>query len=248
MENNNGQPITTVDEQIKYHPDGKETTTTTKTVLKGDDGSTHYTEHVQVRRQSNQINVADSLVTGTKNIEAGADDERYVKSITYKGELAVLREENHLIEMLKLSSLEVILRLMNTTLKDFCYDISFGIYSSEEIQEFRKSITTKAENKVDDYVKDYDYIIEPDEKMLLPSFFNEEIFESVHANKFEAKFVTEIINDQEIDVLLKKAIGDYSLVSKAIFSVYYTSIAYTVIEFLKARMYGIFRIVKNIVR
>ena len=184
MENNNGQPITTVDEQIKYHPDGKETTTTTKTVLKGDDGSTHYTEHVQVRRQSNQINVADSLVTGTKNIEAGADDERYVKSITYKGELAVLREENHLIEMLKLSSLEVILRLMNTTLKDFCYDISFGIYSSEEIQEFRKSITTKAENKVDDYVKDYDYIIEPDEKMLLPSFFNEEIFESVQ-NKID---------------------------------------------------------------
>ena len=33
-------------------------------------------------------------------------------------------------------------------------------------------------------VKDYDYIIEPDEKMLLPSFFNEEIFESVQ-NKID---------------------------------------------------------------
>ena len=171
------QPLTTVDEQIQYNPDGKVTTTTTKTVTQGEDGTTHYSEQVQVRRQSNAINVAESSLTGVKNVEA--DAENYLKGIQFKGEVAVLKDENHLIDILKLSSLEVILRLMNISLKDFCYEISFGIYTSEEILEFRKSISTKIETKSDDYVKDYDYIIEPDEKLLLPSFFYVEIFENV---------------------------------------------------------------------
>ena len=178
-ENTGDQPLTTVDEQIKYNPDGKVTTKTTKTVIQNDDGTTKYSEQVQVKTQTNQINVAESTITGTKNIEAANDDERYFKSVEYKGEVAILKGENQLIDIIKLDSLNVILRLMGTDLKDFCYDISFGIYSSEEIQEFRKSITTRLSSKNDEYVKDYDYIIEPDEKLLLPSFFGDEIFEIV---------------------------------------------------------------------
>ena len=67
---------------------------------------------------------------------------------------------------------------MDTNLKEFSYDISFGIYSSEEITQCRKSFSTKIEHKVDTYTKNYDYIIAPDEKLILPTFFDDEIFDN----------------------------------------------------------------------
>jgi hypothetical protein len=136
-------------------------------------------ERVVIKKETNKINVEGSEIVGEKQIEAGENDKKYVEAIEFKGEVAILRAENQLMNIIKLESLQTILRLMNRTLKDFYYDISFGIYSSEEITEFRKSISSKIENKVDEYVKDYDYIIPPDEKLQLPSFFGDDIFESV---------------------------------------------------------------------
>ena len=172
------KPLQTVAEMIQDNPDGKVTTTTTTTIKKRDDGTTHTSEHTIIKKQKNEINVEDSKLLGTKQIEA-ANNEIYVNAVEYKNEVAILKGENNLINMIKLESLKVILRLMGTDLKDFCYDMSFGIYSSEEITEFRKSLSTKIENKVDEYVKDYDYIIAPDEKLLLPNFSGDEIFENV---------------------------------------------------------------------
>ena len=179
MENNTKGPLKTVEEMITENENGKTMTTTTKTVEKRDDGTAHISEHVVTKKQKNEINVEGSTISGTKQIEAGANDKKYIDAIEYKGEVAILKGENHLMNMLKLDSLKTILRLMGVDLKDFYYDISFGIYTSEEITEFRKSLSTKLENKKDEYVKEYDYIIASDEKLSLPIFFGDEIFENV---------------------------------------------------------------------
>ena len=180
MENNTGdKPLRTVEEQITYNPDGKVTTTKTTTITKKDDGSNRLSERVIIKKQGNKINVEESELIGEKQIEAGNNDPRFVEAIEYKGEIAILKGENQLMNIIKLESLNEILKLMGTNLHEFCYDISFGIYSSEEITEFRKSISSKIENKVDTYVKDYDYIMAPDEKLILPSFFDDEIFDNV---------------------------------------------------------------------
>ena len=180
MENNTGdKPLKTVEEQITYNPDGKVTTTKTTTITKKDDGSNRLSERVIIKKQGNKINVEESELIGEKQIEAGNNDPRFVEAIEYKGEIAILKGENQLMNIIKLESLNEILKLMGTNLKEFSYDISFGIYSSEEITEFRKSISTKIEHKVDTYTKNYDYIMAPDEKLILPSFFDDEIFDSV---------------------------------------------------------------------
>ena len=180
--NNNGQPLRTVDEQIRYDPDGqKVTTTTTKTVTQKEDGSTRISERIVTKKQGNEINVADSTIVGEKEVVAGNNDTQYIDAIKTKGELAILKGENQLMNIVNLESFEVILRLMGINLNEFYYYVSFGIYSSEEIYEFRKSISTKIENKdkVDEYYKDYDYMTESDDKLILPTLFGDEIFENV---------------------------------------------------------------------
>ena len=180
MENN--QPLKTVEEQITYTPEGeKVVTTTTKTITQKEDGSTRISEHYVTKKQGNEINVKDSTIVGEKEVEAGKNDTQYLDAIRTKGELAILKGENQLINIVNLESFERILKLMGIDLNEFYYYISFGIYSSEEITEFRKSLSTKIEtqDKVDDYYKDYDYITAPDEKLILPTFFGDEIFESV---------------------------------------------------------------------
>ena len=180
MENTSGeQPLRTVEEQISYNPDGKVTTTKTTTIHKKDDGTNRLSERVVIKKQGNKISVEESELIGEKQVEAGNNDTRFVEAIEYKGEIAILKGENQLMNIIKLESLNEILKLMGTNLKEFSYDISFGIYSSEEITEFRKSISTKIEHKVDTYTKNYDYIMAPDEKLILPSFFDDEIFDSV---------------------------------------------------------------------
>ena len=180
MENTSGeQPLRTVEEQISYNPDGKVTTTKTTTIHKKEDGSNRLSERVVIKKQGNKISVEESELIGEKQVEAGNNDTRFVEAIEYKGEIAILKGENQLMNIIKLESLNEILKLMGTNLKEFSYDISFGIYSSEEITEFRKSISTKIEHKVDTYTKNYDYIMAPDEKLILPSFFDDEIFDSV---------------------------------------------------------------------
>ena len=100
--------------------------------------------------QTNEINVENSTIIGTKLVETDNSDERYLKAIKQKGEIAILRGENKLIDIIKLNTLEKILDLLGTNLKEFYYDISFGIYSCEEIVELRKTLET---NKKDNNFK-----------------------------------------------------------------------------------------------
>ena len=97
--------------------------------------------------QTNEINIENSTVVGTKLIETDNNDERYLKAIKQKGEIAILKEENKLIDVIKLKSLEEILKLIGTSLKEYYYDISFGIYSCEEIVELKKTSDSNINNQ-----------------------------------------------------------------------------------------------------
>ena len=89
-------------------------------------------------------------------VETDNNDERYLKAIKQKGEIAILKGENKLIEIIKLETLEKILSLLQITLKEFYYDISFGIYSCEEIVELRKRLETNSSLKNENFKKNSD--------------------------------------------------------------------------------------------
>ena len=158
------KPLTTVEEKITYDPSGEKKTTITTTVHKKDDGTIKVSENVVTKTQKNEINVQEAKIIGTKNIEAGADERKYIEAIHYKGEVAILKTENEIMNILKFDSLEKILKLMGRTLEDFCYDISYGIYTSEEIVEFRNSYNTRNSIKRGEYVKEYDYMLPIEER------------------------------------------------------------------------------------
>ena len=172
MEDN--KHLTTVEEKITQDPDGKTKTIVTTTVQQMGDGTVKQSERRLSVTQTNEINVKDATTTGVKTVEGG---EAYISALKLKGEVAILKGENHLINIINLKSLEVIIKLMGTTLEDFYYDISYGLYTSEEIVEFRRSLSSSI--KRDEYIKDYDYMIPPEDKVQLPVCFAEDIFDIV---------------------------------------------------------------------
>ena len=111
-------------------------------------------ENILTTIQTNEINIENSTVIGTKLVETDNNDLRYLKAIKKKGEIAILKGENQLIEIIKLKSFEKILKLIGTKLKEFYYDISFGIYSCEEIVELRNNLNIDTNMKKDNRIKD----------------------------------------------------------------------------------------------
>ena len=100
-------------------------------------GASTLSENILTTFHTNEINLENSTIIGTKLVEADNNDERYLKAIKQKGEIAIIKDENKLIEIIKLKSFGKILALIGTTLNEYYYDISFGIYSCEEIVELR---------------------------------------------------------------------------------------------------------------
>ena len=136
-------------------------------------------ENILTTIQINEINIENSTVIGTKLVETDNNDQRYLKAIKQKGEIAILKGENKLIEIIKLKSLEKILKLIGTKLKEFYYDISFGIYSCEEIVELRNNLNIDKNMKKTSIIKDnnhYNFELEPGSKLEKISLCDEIIF------------------------------------------------------------------------
>ena len=126
----------------------KKTKIVSSTIIKNNNYSnSNAPNNILASIQTNEINVENSTVIGTKLVETDNNDERYLKAIKQKGEIAILKGENKLIEIIKLETLEKILSLLRITLKEFYYDISFGIYSCEEIVELRKGLESNSSLK-----------------------------------------------------------------------------------------------------
>ena len=139
-------------------------------------------EKILTTIQTNEINIENSTIIGTKLVETNNNDQRYLKAIKKKGEIVILKGENQLIEIIKLKSFEKILKLMGTKLKEFYYDISFGIYSCEEIVELRNNLNIDTNMKKDNRIKDnkyYNIELEHSEKMEKITPCNDIIFDCV---------------------------------------------------------------------
>ena len=126
-------------------------------IKKNNLGNSLFTENILNTIQTNEINIENSTIIGTKLIEADNNDERYLKAIKKKNEVAILKDENKLIEILQLKTLEKILRFLGSNLKEFYYDISFGIYSCEEIVELRKTLDNMSFKKENFLKHSYNY-------------------------------------------------------------------------------------------
>ena len=71
------------------------------------------------------------------------------------------------------------------------------------------------------------------------------IFEAVYSGKEAPGAFVKNIDDKEIELLLKNAIGNYSLWVKIFFAFYYTSVSYLLVNFVKQRLAGVFALLKR---
>ena len=144
-------------------------------------GTTTLSENILTSFQLNEIKLENSTIIGTKLVETDNSDKRYLKAIKRKGEIAIIKDEKQLIDIIKLKSLEKILKLIGTTLPKFYYDISFGIYSCEEIVELRKTSdfnSISQNNNLNEHDENYSYCPTDDNKLENLNLSNDIIFDS----------------------------------------------------------------------
>ena len=206
------------DELVNF--DNKKTKTVSSSIIKHNNYSnSNVPDNILTSIQTNEINVENSTVIGTKLVETDNNDERYLKAIKQKGEIAILKGENKLIEIIKLETLEKILSLLQITLKEFYYDISFGIYSCEEIVELRKGLETNSSLKNEKFKKNADnhnYNLNLDGNIEKISLSNDNIIDTIQKKldlikgEKEINPLTEVKNknEKENKLLYKRKISN----------------------------------------
>ena len=206
------------DELVNF--DNKKTKTVSSSIIKHNNYSnSNVPDNLLASIQTNEINVENSTVIGTKLVETDNNDERYLKAIKQKGEIAILKGENKLIEIIKLETLEKILSLLQITLKEFYYDISFGIYSCEEIVELRKRLETNSSLKNENFKKNSDnhnYNLNLDGNIKKISLSNDNIIDTIQKKldlikgEKEINPLTEVKNknEKENKLLYKRKISN----------------------------------------
>ena len=105
------------------------------------DGSTTITSSMVSKNVKSEIKLDSDTKVKVSEIDAGQDDIKYLEVIKQKNQLAILKDSNHYICMLSLKMWEDILKKMGSNLTEEINLIAFGIYSLEEINEIRKSVT-----------------------------------------------------------------------------------------------------------
>ena len=122
--------------------DGGTTTTKRKSIMQvNPDGSTTITDSVISSTIKNEIKLDENTKVNVNEVEADVDDQKYLQAIREKKQLAVLKDTNQVICMLSLESAENILKKMGCSLEEDFSLFAFGIYTLEEINEIRKSLT-----------------------------------------------------------------------------------------------------------
>ena len=96
----------------------------------------------------NEIKLDENTKVNVSEVDADADDKKYIDAIRSKNQLAVLKDSNQMICMIPLAAAENILKKMGGTLEEDLSTFAFGIYSSEEINEIRKSIVIDKPQKI----------------------------------------------------------------------------------------------------
>ena len=134
-------------------PDGKVETTRRSSIINNEDGSTSYVSHLKEKIVGSS-RIGEPQKVEEYNLGVSMEDTKYVDIIRTKDDLAILQEEK-LITYIKVKSFERVLQLMKESLDTYFDSLSFGIYSSEEIIEFRNSIRIEPPKK-ERYTKNFD--------------------------------------------------------------------------------------------
>ena len=110
------------------------------TILTNDDGSmTYITQTTEIKKGTSFVN--DPQKVEEVSLGVSAEDTKYVDAIRAKKELGILREEK-LITYITVEAFEKILKFMDESLDNYFDALAFGIYSTQEITELKKSVMT----------------------------------------------------------------------------------------------------------
>jgi hypothetical protein len=153
--------------QIEEHveKDG-ETTIKRKSIMeKNPDGSTTITDSVISSTIKNEIKLDENTKVNVNEIDADIDDTKYINILRAKNQLAALKNANQMICLIPLSAGENILKKMGTSIENDFSLFSFGIYSLEEINEQRKSLTLEKPKKPPNYTRDFYAYIPPNNRL-----------------------------------------------------------------------------------
>ena len=155
-------------------------------ILSNDDGSmTYITQTTETKKGTDFI--SDPQKVEEVSLGVSAEDTKYVDAIRAKKELGILFDDK-LITYITVDTFEKILKFMDESLENYFDALSFGIYSSQEITELKKSIMT-IQPKEENIQKYLELFLESDnDKINKFAELNDDIFKSVDK---ELEFIKE---------------------------------------------------------
>ena len=88
-------------------------------------------------------------------VEATSEDKRYINALNLKNEVAIIEGSNNLICIIPLKSLKKIFKFFDETIEMSFDRVSYGIYSIEEIIQFKQMVHYRNLNINEDLKKDF---------------------------------------------------------------------------------------------
>ncbi len=146
-----------IEEKIITKQEKDSTSTTKKTSVKvqNPDGTTTITDTITTTKHFNKIKMDPNAQIQSYKVEATSEDKRYVNALYLKNEVAIIEDNNNLICIIPLNSLKKIFKLFDETIEMSFDRVSYGIYSIEEIIQFKQMIHYHNFNKIEDIKKDF---------------------------------------------------------------------------------------------
>ena len=164
MDDNKRKVLSTEEEiTTRKTGQGEVETTKRKSVIANEDGTTSIVNQLIEKKTVPGI-IGEPQKIEEYNLGVSMEDTKYADAIRTKNDLAIMKDEKILL-FIKVASFEKILKLMNESLNTYFDSIAYGIYSSEEITEFRNSIKTKPPPKKKPYTKIADFSFQQTDKL-----------------------------------------------------------------------------------
>ena len=162
----------------QFNQDSTIETTSKQSIITNEDGSPTYVSQITEKKTGTGI-ISEPNKVEEVSLGVSAEDTKYVDAIRAKKELGILNDDK-LLTYISVNAFEKILKFMNESLETYFDALSFGIYSSQEITELKKSIKTRKIEKEENIIKYFEVYSEED-KNKLDKFkaLNDDIFFSV---------------------------------------------------------------------
>ena len=180
----------------------------TSTVIKNSDGTTTVTDIVTKIKPLNEIKMDPNAEIQSFKVEATSEDTRYINALYLKKEVAIIEGNNNLICIIPLNSLKKIFQLFDETIEMSFDRVSYGIYSTEEIIQFKQMVHYHNNEFKNENEKRYlEYNLEYAKKLRKGNLNEEQLnnaflfyqklknSQNEHLNKSEKK-----LNDDNIDL------------------------------------------------